>query len=291
MLGTMYGYPHSIVKANAISLASSLKRRPEPVGGAEIPAFVHSQWSRGYYHWITESLPRAIAVESEAPEATIHLPRTYNSFHIESLKLLGIKFTHFPTHNISTDQAFITSCPKHYGTTASDLILDMSRRLRGNTRSTASFGRRLYISRGDSRGRKISNETEVITALKAFGFEVFYPENHSFEDQVSIFGHADFIVGNHGAGLTNMVFMEEGGSVIELLPFRNGVFDIRPNTWSMKHDDCYVNLAKTMNHQYGYQQCPHDKNWHERTSLANIEVDCAQLSDQVQSFIDRSADQ
>ncbi|WP_370159007.1 glycosyltransferase family 61 protein [Salipiger bermudensis] len=78
-------------------------------------------------------------------------------------------------------------------------------------------GRKIYISRAEAPLRRILNESEVMAILAPFGFEKVVSENLSYKEQVALFSETDFIIGAHGAGLTNMLFCSPGFSVIELL--------------------------------------------------------------------------
>jgi capsular polysaccharide biosynthesis protein len=60
------------------------------------------------------------------------------------------------------------------------------------------------------------NADEVIPILAKYGFRIFEPEKYSFLEQVFIFSQVKFLVGEHGAGLTNLMFMDKGASVLEL---------------------------------------------------------------------------
>jgi len=78
--------------------------------------------------------------------------------------------------------------------------------------------RRLYVSRSDARFRRLRNEPELLDYLIPLGFEVVYPGQMSFADQVRVFSEAQLIVGVMGAAMTNMVFAPPGASVYALLP-------------------------------------------------------------------------
>src|SRR6185369_5172319 len=76
--------------------------------------------------------------------------------------------------------------------------------------------KRLYITRSRAGRRRIVNEDEVSSVLRKFGFATICAEDFSFAEQVAICSRARYIVSNHGAGLTNVLFMKDGGSVLEL---------------------------------------------------------------------------
>ena len=48
------------------------------------------------------------------------------------------------------------------------------------------------------------------------GFEIIYAEELKFSEQVDLFSEASFVVAPHGAGLTNICFMEKGTRLVEI---------------------------------------------------------------------------
>jgi glycosyltransferase involved in cell wall biosynthesis len=86
--------------------------------------------------------------------------------------------------------------------------------------------KRLLIERkGPS--RKIQNFLEVQEFLAKHGFETVFLEGMSIRDQISLFQSADFVIGAHGAGLTNLLFCEPGTKVLEFMP----TVEMRPFFW------------------------------------------------------------
>lgn len=49
-----------------------------------------------------------------------------------------------------------------------------------------------------------------------FGFETVYAEDLSFDEQRNLFFETKILVTPHGAGLTNVLFMQPGTKVLEL---------------------------------------------------------------------------
>jgi capsular polysaccharide biosynthesis protein len=76
----------------------------------------------------------------------------------------------------------------------------------------------LYISRLDSRRRRLVNEEELADALEALGFVAVIPGELDYRRQVAMASRARVIVGLHGAGLTNLVFSPLGSTVVEIMP-------------------------------------------------------------------------
>ena len=71
------------------------------------------------------------------------------------------------------------------------------------------------ISRADANKRRLLNEDEVLRRIEHFGFRHVMPGRLPVADQIALFSGAQIVAGPHGAGLTNLVFMPEGGAVVE----------------------------------------------------------------------------
>uniref|UniRef100_A0ACD5VA15 Uncharacterized protein n=1 Tax=Avena sativa TaxID=4498 RepID=A0ACD5VA15_AVESA len=86
-----------------------------------------------------------------------------------------------------------------------------------------SFGQRprlVMILRGYS--RVLTNEAEAITAATEVGFEVVAAGPEVVKDITQfaqVVNTCDVIVGVHGAGLTNMVFLPHNGTVMQIIPW------------------------------------------------------------------------
>ncbi|OEL28609.1 hypothetical protein BAE44_0010373, partial [Dichanthelium oligosanthes] len=77
--------------------------------------------------------------------------------------------------------------------------------------------RLLVIARG--RNRRFVNTEEIVRGARKVGFEVVVSEGgHEVAPFAELANSCDAMVGVHGAGLTNMVFLPTGGVVIQALP-------------------------------------------------------------------------
>ena len=75
------------------------------------------------------------------------------------------------------------------------------------------YPKRIYVPRVAR--RKIINEQEIIDLLKHYGFEIMIPEKCSVHQQMKYFYNADIIVTPHGANCANLLFTQEGASMVE----------------------------------------------------------------------------
>lgn len=73
----------------------------------------------------------------------------------------------------------------------------------------------IYISRRKS-SRPLENENEVEATLANHGFEIIFAENLTFNEQVELFTSTKLLISSHGAGMSNIAFMDKGTTVIEI---------------------------------------------------------------------------
>ena len=91
--------------------------------------------------------------------------------------------------------------------------------------------------------RRIHNLEQVQDFLSAYNFETVYLEGMSVLDQILLFQSAEFVIGAHGAGLSNLLFCDPGTKVIELMP----TAEMRPFFWM---------ISAKLELVHGMQFCP-----------------------------------
>ncbi|WP_314515703.1 glycosyltransferase family 61 protein [Xanthocytophaga agilis] len=97
---------------------------------------------------------------------------------------------------------------------------------------------KLYLTRKVSRGRYLVNALLIETIAKEYGFEIVDCDDLDFNEQISYFSKARYIVGLHGAGLTNIIF-RRGGEL--------NLLEIFPGNYAPNH---YYWLSKTYAYSY-----------------------------------------
>lgn len=75
--------------------------------------------------------------------------------------------------------------------------------------------RKLFLARGHS--RRSYNQDELLQIAESYGFEAFYPEKHSFKEQVETFAQAKCIVGPSGAAFANSIFCQKDTRLLSWL--------------------------------------------------------------------------
>ena len=101
--------------------------------------------------------------------------------------------------------------------------------------------RKIFLTRSKSRLRFIENSKEIEAICRKLDFTILDTDNLSLEQQVEVFSGTGFLVGIHGAGLTNMAFRLGACRVLELFP--------PPDLGYLPYH--YIMLAKMLHFQYG----------------------------------------
>jgi capsular polysaccharide biosynthesis protein len=225
--------------------------------------WITDEWSEGYFHWLTDALPRLFAVENVSKTNIVVLPKKLEAFEYikESLKLLNYR-AHFFEGALFVRELVLPSHTAPTGNYNNHFINSVRNRFLKSFETTRAF-RKVFISRSKAAKRKINNEEEIINLLELYGYEIHYFEDYSFEKQIQIMSETKTLIGIHGAGLTNMLFMQEGGQVLELRN-KNDI-----------HNNCYFSLASELNHNYFYQQCEGNS---QDTHMANLTVSAEEMT-------------
>jgi len=204
-------------------------------------------WSNNYFHWFSEALPRLLNAQAIKNDVSIILlPLSYEkkNFVIESLDLLNIPYE-FTEKKVNLYVKKILFAP-HLITSGHHIpkIMKQLKKelIKKDTQSRYKI-RRMYISRQNATLRNILNEEELFPILKKYHFEVVKMENYSWQEQVLMMKDVEYLVGPHGAGLTNMLFSTNKLSILELLPQRR----------NKTINNCYYSLSSSLDYNYYYQ--------------------------------------
>ncbi len=184
---------------------------------------IHHPWFN-YYHWICESIFRLWMVRRKLNQLTLILPEYYKNadFITGSLEPFDIKsIYHIPdgksllVKNLCLPQ--IKPICDSYNSLHVKQVRGFYRNYVLNIKKLSVVNiEKMYVSRQLAGRRKIMNEEEILAILYKHGFTVFHPEKHTFLEQVAIFSNVKYLVGTHGSGLTNLLFMEKDTSLLEL---------------------------------------------------------------------------
>jgi len=230
--------------------------------------WVTDYWSTGHFHWLTDVLTRLFVVRERLRDSLLVLPGKYETIDVvkSSLKAFDVVNVDYigPDEVVECRNLVMPSHTAPSGHFKDEAIRGVREVLLSAYGDASGKEERLYISRSKAGRRRIVNEEDVTTVLRRVGFETIYAEELSFAEQARICSRARYIVSNHGAGLTNILFMQEGSSVLELRHEADCI------------NNCYFTLSSALGFKYFYQTCaPQDPS--ADPHVAHLVVDLEQL--------------
>jgi hypothetical protein len=249
MNNTYHSVPHVLFRADYgwlyILKNYLFKKRVKGNDGINY-VLIYDFWSAGnYYHWLVDTLPRLLIFKDELKQKnySLLLPADCRSFIKRTLSYYEINDV---TYIHSNEFLSIKNLIVPYYLVGSGHIHPLKvsevRQFFLNKVPGVSDLRKIYVSRGRQKARRVVNEEAVIQIVKALGFNVIYFEDYTFEQQVEIGKGTKYMVSSHGANLTNLMFMGPNTRVLELI--RSDA----PNF-------CYWALASVVKVDYYYQLC------------------------------------
>lgn len=160
-----------------------------------------------YYHVLTELLPRLEFFLPFKGKMKLLVSESQPSFLKEAFALLGIG-----EHDIQVIKHGIEYSADAFVTIpwGMNFIPERFQFLKSKLgKKTSNPKKRLYISRKNETTRHILNEAEILPLLNSHGFERVETQNLSLDEQIQLFSKAEFVLGPHGAGLANSMWMEK----------------------------------------------------------------------------------
>lgn len=222
--------------------------------------YVIDDWSEGYFHWMTDVLPRLMALKMKFGSRLVLLPNSFKGkdFVVETLKVLGFFAIYFGNEFLKVEKCLFIKSELVTGNYHESLLMGLRSKFKPLMEEANPERLRIYVSRNFASKRKIQNEDELEGVLKKYGFAIEYFEKRSWLDQVKIINKAQFLISVHGAGLTNMLFLKPKSKVLELRRKKDS------------HNNCYFALSSALDLDYYYLECDTDL---KNTNVANFFVD------------------
>lgn len=238
--------------------------------------WVHDDWSGNYFHWFTDVLPK-LQAWAEAGQSCRRvlvpedlLQRTYVR---ESLEKLGFEPIQMSGQRLQLKHLTVINATAPTGNFRADLLKRLRQTLchTGDSESFDTLPCKLYISRADAAQRFVRNEADLIPTLAAHNIHLVHMEGRSLAEQITLLSNCRLLVGLHGAGLTNMLWMPLGSQIVEIR--RRGD----------DHNNCYYALACALGHSYTYLQAD-DLLPDQMTHSAELFLDPTTLQHHLQSI-------
>lgn len=216
---------------------------------------IHSKWFN-FYFWITSCLYRLLLTESRHKELTLILPDGIGKFKFvqDTLKMFPNLKTHHvkPGLHLKVEHLIFPECRKWTISLNPKTIKKIKEKVLSYAQehfSIPDFGDKIYISRAKTGKREFTNNAEVSSCLVDAGFVPVLFEDYSIFEQALILAKAKYVIGLHGAGFTNIIYMNPPGALFELIAEPPAINEHRIGYWR---------LSGIIGISYYYQFCKID---------------------------------
>ncbi len=182
---------------------------------------------KNYFHWIQDSISQIVCLkkrENDLSEWKIVIPENCPQPFLDILMYMGVSYNqlivwkNYSRVKVSELFAFTTiRSETNYTSLLHPFALQHFSYLVQSKIVEPRQDLKIYISRANSRGRKVIEEEKLLHLIESEGFISVQLEKCSFEEQYRLFSRAKIVLASHGAGLTNIVFCKTQTVVIELL--------------------------------------------------------------------------
>jgi hypothetical protein len=206
-------------------------------------AHLCGQWSGNYFHWINELLTRAHLLKELGFDGLFLTPAADHPFIRESLQMIGIPPERLIPYDFSQGVMcesllmfdFFNFCDAVENPALWDAIRSALLNQADTSMTLAPDINGIYIARSGL--RSVKNEAELVPLFQRHGIITMHAEGLSLRQQVRVASLAKILVGPHGSGITNSLFMPRESAVVELLP-------------ANMLNACFYHIAKILNHRY-----------------------------------------
>ncbi len=246
---------------------------------------IHNPWCPGYFHWLTEALVRLLLYEKHGDSgAKLALPAYFKDipYIMDSIRCLTDREILYIKEGacLKVRNLSYISNTQYTAQYHPAIMHELSAKIKRHFKITDQHpAKRVYVSRTSAKSRFVVNEAELIAILRQHDFDIVMFESLSFYEQVKLMSETKVLISIHGAGLTNMMFMPPGGSVMEL--------QLSPAV-SGQYSQIYYYLASVSNLHYHYAFCQPANEADYSIYRANIKVDLAQFASNLEQLLGNS---
>ncbi len=180
-----------------------------------------------YFQWLFDTLQRLHLLAQSPYNNAIdwyYVPNYELPFQQATLTALGIApkkiISAKANRHIQADNIICTYINRptgHIPRWQIDFLAQWAKKLTKQTNRVGEEAlQRIFISRTAAGTRVIANEQAFYSLLKKYNFKIVVLEQLDWLAQIALFRCAKIVIGQHGAGLANIVFCEQATHLIEL---------------------------------------------------------------------------
>ena len=178
---------------------------------------LETTYAGNLFHFMTDVFGKmAVAAEFLPIADSTFLLFPWQSFHREAFECAGLSYRAIDWSNVYTGDCFIPSLAGR-ATFMPRFTVNFLRRLYSHIPAHGHSGI-LYVSRNNSKTRRMTNEDDLLDGLSKLASPVLkvYLEDYSFSEKISLFKGSKMVVAPHGSGLAFLPFVKEGCGVLEI---------------------------------------------------------------------------
>ncbi len=200
---------------------SSMKVRK--LGSEQPYLLIHHKWF-GYFFWMTCYMPRLLRALDSGLSSTTKLlvSNRWKNVEYVASSLATVKVN---LESLELDEhVFVPRLVLPHARTATSHIHPAEIQRVVNHFLLAfnilprKASRKIWIHRSEKSRRALLNEEEVLRHVRAAGFEPVAFEELNLKQQIELMQETKVLAGLHGAGLTNLMFLPKGATVLEFMP-------------------------------------------------------------------------
>ncbi len=198
-----------------------------------------------YFHWTTQCLSNLELLRLAGVPDTVKLllPASSPPYALQTLQLLGVPASRLLQPGLAKVQLrqliYPSLLEEHGNGRLSPLLLDMYSRLAQPLGAPGPVGEPVYLSRADTRARRILNELDLIRALEREGVRSVSCSALDVASQIRMARQCSLLVAPHGAALTNHSYTSALAPVFEIMPRQWGVSCFYSGT-QLRHQPHYL---------------------------------------------------
>ena len=183
---------------------------------------IHSKWFN-YSFWINAYLPRLIhfVEEHKLTDVKLIYPENWDDipYVSQSLSLFTIEKEVVPIdHQLVVPNLTFIELRDYTASFHPESILKTTYFIKDKFKFNTNLPfRNVYLTRSKRGVRSVDNESEVISLLLKYDFQIVTFEELSFIEQVKLMHETKLFISIHGAGFSNLMFMQPQSYVLELI--------------------------------------------------------------------------
>ena len=259
---------------------------------SETLGVIHSKWFN-YAFWINSYLPRLFELIDSKKDFKLMYPEHWDNIPFVKLVIdeLPIEVLRIPQdHQVFAKNLVLPQTrkwtasfdQKRINITKQKLIEIADSKIKNEV-----FPKKIYLSRSNRGNRCAQNEEEVMFLLSKFGYEKVIFEEYTIWQQIKMMSEATHFISIHGAGLTNLVFLQDEANVLELVNRQYAQKEYTFPFWKLAQTvnikyDLLLCDAVSQNGEMGYGKNNTSKNENDFLVNSNLTINLVSLSSKVE---------